>query len=352
VIRRPLLAAVACLAAVLVLTACGEKKDDLGATPKMQKVTLLLDYLPNADHAPIYVAKADGAFKKAGLDVTIRTPTDAATPLKLLAAHKADIVISYEPDLLLARDKAATVQGIGALITQPLTSLISLPAAKITSPADLAGKTVSTAGIPYQDAYLQAILTHAGVDPGRVKEVNVNFNLIPSILGKHADATLGAFWNIEGVQLQRAHKNPVILKMDKVGVPTYDELVFVAREDTVRKNGEMLRRFIQAVQTGANAVKADPTVGVDALLAADPSLKRADLVPQVTATLPAFFPAKAADPYGWMDPDEWRAYGAWMQKNQLLKNPPNSAAFTNEFLPGEGGETSDDGTPGESSDGP
>ena len=47
----------------------------------------------------------------------------------------------------------------------------------ITNPKQLAGKTVVTAGIPYQTAYLHTILERAGVDPGSVKEVNVGFNL-------------------------------------------------------------------------------------------------------------------------------------------------------------------------------
>ena len=72
----------------------------------------------------------------------------------------------------------------------------------IDDPAQLKGKTVGTAGIPYQSAYLKAILARAGVDPSSVKEVNVGFNLVPAMKTKKVDATLGAFWNYEGVQLR------------------------------------------------------------------------------------------------------------------------------------------------------
>ncbi|WP_354701216.1 Formylaminopyrimidine-binding protein [Paraconexibacter sp. AEG42_29] len=336
-IRRPLLAA--CLSSVLLLTACGEKQDDIGAAPRTQKLSLMLDYFPNADHAPIYAAVGNGAFKTAGLDVDIQTPGDPSTPLKLVAAGKVDVAISYEPDLLLARDKGAKLIAIGALVQKPLTSIISLPAAKIAKPADLAGKTVSTAGIPYQSAYLKTILEQAGVNPSRVKEVNVKFNLVPSILSKKgADATLGAFWNYEGVELERAKKNPQILKVDDLGVPTYNELVLVTREQDVRDRGPLLRRFVQALQSGALAVKADPTAGVDPLIAASKDLDRGLQLASVKATLPVFFPAKASNPYGWQEPREWQAFGEWMKRNKLLENEPNAAAFTNEFLPGEGGK--------------
>ena len=56
-------------------------------------------------------------------------------------------------------------------------------------------------GIPYQSAYLKTILDEAGVDPASVKEINVGFNLVPAMLSKKVDATLGAFWNYEGVDL-------------------------------------------------------------------------------------------------------------------------------------------------------
>ena len=64
----------------------------------------MLDWFPNADHAPLYSAIAAGDFRAAGLDVKPVVPAETAEPLKLLAAGKVDMAISYEPELLLARD--------------------------------------------------------------------------------------------------------------------------------------------------------------------------------------------------------------------------------------------------------
>src|SRR6185436_1594459 len=134
------------------------------------------------------------------------------------------------------------------------------------------------------------------------------------------DATLGAFWNVEGVQLQREHKDPTIIKMDEAGVPTYQELVFVAQMDHLREKGvgAIMRRFLQAVSRGAKAVKADPAVGADALVAADKDLNPATTLAQVKATLPVFFPDNTSFPWGYMNADEWRAYGQWMLDNKLV----------------------------------
>jgi putative hydroxymethylpyrimidine transport system substrate-binding protein len=334
VIRR-ILAALLSLTAAFALAACGEKQD-LTTAPPTQSVKLMLDYLPNADHAGIYEAIGDGSFTRAGLDVEPLTPSDPAAPLKLLQAGKVDIAISYEPELLLARDKGAKLVSIAAVVQRPLTSIIALPHAKVKSVSDLAGKTVGTAGIPYQSDYLQTILDQAGVDRNTVKEVNVGFNLVPAMLSKKVDATLGAFWNVEGVQLQRAKRDPVIIPVDQVGVPTYDELVVVVREDTARKRGPYLRAFLRAMAEGHEAVRKDPAEGVKPLLAANPDLDPADTLAEVEKTIPAFFPTDKTHPWGYQDENAWSSYGGWMYQNKLLAKPGLPTSLTNEYLPGQG----------------
>ena len=246
----------AALAAVAVLAAgCGEREDPEPARQGTERIDLVLDFFPNADHAGLYAAIGTGAFEDAGLDVKPATPSDPAAPLRLLAAGRADLAISYEPEVLLARDRGLKVVAIGAIVQKPLTSLISLGDRAIRRPEQLEGKTVGTAGIPYQSAYLKAILGEAGVDAADVKEVNVGFNLGPAMITKRVDATLGAFWNYEGVQLERQRRRPTILRVEELGVPTYNELVVVAREEDARERGNVLRRFMLALARGHDALR-------------------------------------------------------------------------------------------------
>jgi putative hydroxymethylpyrimidine transport system substrate-binding protein len=339
VIRRRLVVLVLVLPAALLalgIAACGEKKETTGAGTT-ERVDLMLDYLPNADHAGIYAAIGSGEFKAAKLDVRPRTPSDPSAPLKLLAAGKADLAISYEPELLLARARGADLVSIGALVQKPLTSIISIGHKPIRRPAQLEGRRIGTAGIPYQDAYLKTILRQAGADPARVKPINLGYNLVPALLTKRVDAVLGMFWNVEGVELQQRRKKPVILRMDALGVPTYDELVVVARAGDVRSRGPLLRRFMRALARGHERVRRNVGTGVAALVKADPGLDPALERAQVQATLPVFFPADRTRPFGYQDPRAWQRYAQWMSDNALLTAPQNAQrAFTNEFLPGEG----------------
>jgi putative hydroxymethylpyrimidine transport system substrate-binding protein len=330
----PVLLAVAVAAG---LAACGERTEPTGPA-RPESVRLMLDFFPNADHAGIYAAQGTGAFRKAGLDVSIQTPSDPSAPLKLLAAGRVDLAISYEPELLLARDKGEKLVAVGALVQKPLTSVISIGKRAIADPRQLAGKTVGTAGIPYQSAYLKAILAQARVSPSRVREVNVGFNLVPSMLSGRVDATLGAYWNYEAIQLAQQRKKPRTIRMETVGVPTYDELVIVARQqDLDTKGGAKVRRFMRALAQGMKALKRDPNAGIAPLLQANRDLDRRLQEASVKATMPVFFPADTSKPFGYMNPAEWGAYGDWMARNRLVRNPPDAArALTNEFLPGQG----------------
>ena len=333
--RRAAIAAFALVALALVLAACGERKEKL-APGKTQQLQLMLDFFPNADHAGIYAAKARGHFKQVGLDVTIRAPSDPSAPIKAVAAGRVDLAISYEPEVLRARARGLKVVSVGALVQRPLTSIIALPGAKIHRAADLRGKKVGTAGIDYQHAFLQAILSKASVDASTVKEQGVGFNLVPALLTKKVDAILGGFLNYEAVDLRLRKKNPVVLPVDKAGVPSYDELVFVTSEGAAKDEGDAIRSFLGAVARGTADLKGKN--GVDPLLSAnrdlDPKLQRAAVAESLKDKI---FEPPAGKPFGYQDPAQWQAFAAFMKRAGLLQGAGGAAgAFTNSLLPGLG----------------
>jgi putative hydroxymethylpyrimidine transport system substrate-binding protein len=325
------------LACALTVSACGSEQD-VTTAPGVKPFTVMLDFFPNADHAALYSAIAGGDFRAVGLEVRPQVPAEPADPLKLLAAGKVDMAISYEPELLLARDQGLKLVSIGALVQRPLTSIIALPGQHVLSVADLAGKRVGTAGIPYQAAELRTALRAAGVNPGTVQEVNVGFNLVPAMLSGKVAATLGGFWNYEAIQLRLLHKHPVVIPVDQAGVPAYDELVLVVREDEARNRGQDLRAFMQALTRGEREVRANPQAAAALVVKANPSLEPKLQLESIRQTLPAATPSDQSDPYGWQEPSAWASFGDWMLAHGLLRHNPNGGLppFTNEFLPGQG----------------
>jgi putative hydroxymethylpyrimidine transport system substrate-binding protein len=324
------LLALVAAALVVALAGCGSGGSGSGGSGSGERLDLMLDFFPNADHAGIYAAEAGGHFESEGLDVRIRTPSDPSVPLKLLAAGKADLAVSYEPEVLRARDKGLPVVAVAALVRVPLTSIVSLPRAGIRTAADLRGKTVGTAGIDYQSAYLRAVA------PSGVTERNVGFDLVPALVSGKVDAVLGAYWNYEAVQLAQKGRHPHVIRIEQAGVPTYDELVIAASESEVRDHPDRIRKFLRALAAGTDELVPQPADGTDALLAAnhdlDAKLQRA----AIKVTLPYLLPARDK-PYGYMDPREWAAFTAFMHANGLLKLDKPDGAFTNELLPAAGG---------------
>ncbi len=339
ILPRALLA-VTTLVLVLGLAACGEIQNTVTpAAGAFTTLNVMLDWSPNADHVGIYQAQAEGDFRRAALNVHLEYNTaDPSAPLRELEAGQVQVAIAYEPEVLLARNQHIPLVSVAALMQRPLTSIVSLGSKHITSAADLRGKTVGLAGIPYQSAFLKTILHHAGVPQSSVKTVNVGENLVPAMLSGRVDATLGAYWNYEAIQLAQLGKHPNVIHVEQAGVPDYNELVFVVTENEIVNHPYLIRAFVQAVARGYASARANPTQAVANLLSANPDagLSEKLQLASVKATMPYWFPTNGK-PWGWQNPSQWNAFGQWMINNGLITDPNAvTDASTNELLAGQG----------------
>jgi putative hydroxymethylpyrimidine transport system substrate-binding protein len=340
-LRPPIVVLAVAVALAACLSACGAGGDaTTGSASNPQPFTLDLDWYVNPDHAGIYTALQQGYFRQVGLDVKPQIPSDPSAPIKEVAAGRADLAVSYEPEVFLAQKEGLDVEAVAALVNQPLTSLISLPRAGIASAGDLNGKTVGTAGIPYQSDYLDTILQTGGLSSSAATEVNVGLNLLPALIGGKVDAILGGFRNIEGVDLQQRGLDPRIVPVDRLGVPTYDELVLVARRSTVGSHPEAIRSFLAALAKGTSFAEVHPQEAANAVIKAGQGLDPTQTRAEVAATLPfltsAGYPngGAAARRYGYLDPTQWRGYAAWMAQHHLIpRAPPIGEVMTNRLLP-------------------
>ena len=320
----------------LAMSACGTKSEDV--TPVRDPLKVAMDWYPNPDHAGFLVAQKQGYFKDAGLDVSLDSPTDPSLPIKLVAAGKADLALSYEPEVLQAREQGLDVVSVASVIDQPLTSMIWLKKSKIKNVKGLKGKTVSTAGIPYQDAYLKTILARAGLSENDVKKVGVGQGLLPSIVSGKAQATLGPFWNIEGIELKKEGLKPTINPVNKLGVPTYSELVLVAKGSRIQDDPDPIRLFITALSRGTRFAVSHPNKATATVLEANDALKPKITAAQMKATLPVLDQdgngGPGTVPYGHQDTTSWQAFINWMVQEGVLNSSQRAVdALTNELLP-------------------
>ena len=212
------------------------------------KLTVMLDWFVNPDHVPLYVALERGEFEKRGLDVELIPPADPNDPPKLVAAGRADLAISYQPQLHLQVAQGLPLKRVGTLVATPLASLVVLADGPIESIADLKGRKVGFSVGGFEDALLGAMLDKHGLSLDDVDLINVNFSLSPSLMSGQVDAVIGAYRNFELNQMDIEGRPGRAFYLEEEGVPAYDELIVVAKRDNV--GDPRISAFLEALEAG------------------------------------------------------------------------------------------------------
>lgn len=220
------------------------------------RLTVLLDWFINPDHAPLYVALERGYFAEQGLDVRFVAPSDPNDPPKLVAAGRADIAVSYQPQLHLQVARGLPLRRIATLVATPLNSLVVLADGPIKAIADLKGKRVGFSVGGFEDALLGAMLERHGLSLGDIELINVNFSLSPSLISGQVDAVIGAFRNFELNQMDILKRPGRAFFVEEEGVPGYDELILVANANNL--DDPRLTRFLTALEQGVQYLVNHP----------------------------------------------------------------------------------------------
>ncbi|HFO0256730.1 TPA: ABC transporter substrate-binding protein [Raoultella ornithinolytica] len=276
-----------------------------------EKLTLVLDWYINPDHAPIMVAEQIGAFKAQGLDVKIVPPSDPALPPRLVAAGQADLAITYQPQVHFFADEGLPLVRVGTLINSPLNTIIALDK-RIKTPADLKGKKVGYSVSGIEQATLATMAQHDHIDPQSIKLINVNFQLTSALLAGQVDAVIGGYRNIEALELKLQGKDPQVMNVEDFGVPAYDELVIVANRDEI--HAAKIKKFLVALQEGVAYLRAHPQETWQAFAAAHPELNTELNQQAWQQTVPLF-----ADHPATLDKARYEAYEQFLYNNKLVK---------------------------------
>ncbi|MBS7539322.1 ABC transporter substrate-binding protein [Ancylobacter lacus] len=275
------------------------------------KLTVLLDWYVNPDHAPLIVAKEKGYFDAAGLDVTLVPPADPSAPPRLVAAGQAEVAVSYQPNLYLSVKEGLPLVRFGTLVSTPLTALVALKDGPVKSIADLKGKTVGYSVAGLEDALLGTMLADAGLKPEDVTMVNVNFALSPALVAGKVDAVIGAYRNFELTQIKLEGREGVAFFPEEHGVPVFDELIYVTRKDLIAD--PRLKRFLGAVENATIFILNHPDEAWQVFVKANPNLDDELNRTAWRDTLRRFAHAPAA-----LDAGRYDRFGAFMKQHGLI----------------------------------
>ena len=206
---------IAGLALAILTAACGSNSAPApgaaGAHPASLNVEL--DWVPNPDHVGFYYAQHQGYFARQHLTVNFRVPSSAADPLKLVGLGKADLAISYEPELFYAQQAHLPVTAVATVIPVPLNGLIVSPKLRITSLCQIKGHSVGFTGVPSDYAFYSTLLHTCHLTRQQVPYQTVGYNLVPSILSGKVNSIIGGYRNVEAIQIsqemkQQGHRFP------------------------------------------------------------------------------------------------------------------------------------------------
>ena len=291
-----------------------------------EKVSLLLDWFVNPDHAAIIIAQQKGFFEKNNLEVEIMEPADPTMPPKLVAAKKADLAVDYQPQHQMQVAEGLPLVRIATLVNSPLNSLIVLKNSGINKIEDLKGKKVGYSVSGFETVLLDSMLKSANLSEKDVELVNVNFSLSPSLMSKQVDAVIGAFRNFELNQLKLEKEEGKVFLPEDYGVPKYDELIVVANKDNVSQ--VKFKNFVKSLQEATNYLKENPKESWEAFISYKPKELDNELNRLAWAdTLPYLAPNPAT-----FDKKVYEQMALFMKQNKLIETLPNLDEYAQEIL--------------------
>lgn len=221
-----------------------------------EPIRVVLDWYINPDHAPLFVAQEEGYFKEVGISVELIQPADTADGPKLVAAENADMALTYQPGFMQQINMHLPLTRVGSLIDHPLESIIVLKSGPIKHIQDLKGKTIGYSNPAADEFMLDMMLQHNHLSLKDVKTIDVRFSLLHALLTGNIQAITGGMRNVEPILMEMNGHPARLFYPEKNGIPTYDELIFVAHKD--HANDPRFKAFFKALKKGAQYLKAHP----------------------------------------------------------------------------------------------
>jgi putative hydroxymethylpyrimidine transport system substrate-binding protein len=314
---KHLLASLICL--IFALVAASFAPADQAAVPSStpQSLRLMLDWFPNVDHLPIYVAQEKGYFKAQGISVEIISPSETADALKLAAIGNVDLAVSYQPQTIIAADQGLALKVVAPLVRHPLTTLLFLADTGIEHPTDLSGKKIGYTVPGLMDVLLDAFATINRIE--NHIPVNVGFTILPALASGKVSAVMGPFKTYETVGMAQHGYKAAFFELEKWGIPDYEELIFVCSPTTLENKRTAIKGFVLAMEKAFVHVETSPEKSLALYLGAVPQADRTIETDAFALTRPYF--AKTLG----HDPDKWQSFADFALSHGLIQNPVDAA---------------------------
>lgn len=319
-LRKVSMLLVVVMAFSFALIACAKKETE-NTDKELKEINVLLDWYPNAVHSFLYAAEEQGYFKEAGLKVNLITPAGTEDGIKLVAANKADLAISYPKQIILARGEDIPITSVGTIVRSPLNQLMVRKDSGVVSLKDLEGKKVGFPSFEIDKETVKAMIAEAGGDPSKVEFIDVGYDLMPAIQTKRVDAIIGGYVNHEKILLEKEGIELVTFNPVDYKVPSNYELAFIASDDAIKNNKDTIEAFLNAAKKGFEYTKNNTDKALDLVLKVqDASFPLETEVEKKSLEILLPLMENKEETFLSQKEENWSNNAKWLEDKGILKN--------------------------------
>jgi NitT/TauT family transport system substrate-binding protein len=295
---------------IIALLATGCQKDSSSSEKR-----LLLDWLPNPNHVPLYVGIENGYFRNRGINLSILKLQDPSDSLPYLTSEQADLALYYMPDTIRALKRGLNLKVVGVLYKQPLNCFIYRTDSKIKTPADLNGKTIGYCVDGNSTLILDHLLALNHIVPHEKR--NVSFDLISTLGTGQVDVIYGAYYNVESDHLSSLGIDTEYFDLRMFGHPNYYELLVLANGNSKNITPEFISAFQEGLQESIEFSRKNPQRAFEIYVKANPD-KSLQTLEWEKKGWQKTYPILADNQK--MDQQIWDSYSEWL--NQFITRIP------------------------------
>ena len=298
-------------------------------------VTVATDWSPHGMVSGLLLAKQNGAFAAAGLDVDVLDGKGSTTTVQQVAAGQLDIGFGQLSSMAAAVANGIPVTSIMGLVQAGDNGLMVPADSGWKTLSDLKGKRIAVAAGAASTTFFDAFLKAGGTSRSDFNIINVDTTALTStyVTGA-ADAVLTTVaWSKPQVDVARPSR-PIFFSDVGLLIPGYGLIV---RKDTIDAKSDILKRFVEVQQkTWVYIFAGHEQEAIDAILAQRPGMRLdgAIMLAQLKDFMPLFeTPATKGKPMGWQAETDWQNTLRVMREVGMAKADMQPAdMYTNKFI--------------------
>lgn len=307
----------------------------LAATPAAagERINLILDWTPSALYTPLYYAKAQGWYEKAGIDLVIEVGRGSAVSSQRVGIGNSEFGLADLATAMVAKGNGGDLVAVMTIYANTPQTFYWLKSSGIRGPADFSGKRI---GNPPGDAariMWPAFAKAVGIGADSVKFVNISPPAkLPSLKSGAVEIT-SDFYNEHGPKAREIGSDLGYVRWPDVGLNPYGVSVIV-NGAYLKRSEKVVDAFVKTTQRAYAQCVQDVSPCLKALLTAasglDETIQR-DQWERIKSLMTDGFTTTRA--LGWIDGDRLKRDYDLVNAHIGIKAPFSvDSAFSMKYL--------------------